>query len=75
MGTLTYAAADKKPAGYIGGSYGWEADLYATYKITNNLSYMLGLGYLWTGDYFKVTNNAYGVVYDFIVSYKLTLTF
>jgi hypothetical protein len=75
MGTLTYAAADKKPAGYIGGSYGWEADLYATYKITNNLSYMLGLGYLWTGDYFKGTNNSNGVVNDFIVTNKLTLTF
>lgn len=75
VGTLTYAAADKKPAGYIGGSYGWEADLYATYKITNNLSYMLGLGYLWTGDYFKGTNNNNGVVNDFIVTNKLTLTF
>jgi hypothetical protein len=75
MGTLTYATADKKPAGYVGGSYGWEADLYATYKITNNLSYMLGLGYLWTGDYFKGINNNNGVVNDFIVTNKLTLTF
>ena len=75
MASLTYAAADKKPAGYIGDSYGWEADLYARYKITNNLSYMLGLGYLWTGDYFKGTNNNNGVVNDFIVTNKLTLTF
>ena len=75
MASLTYATADKKPAGYVGGSYGWEADLVGTYKITNNLSYMLGLGYLWTGDYFKGANNNNGVVNDFIVTNKLTLTF
>jgi hypothetical protein len=75
MGSLTYAAADKKPAGYVGGDYGWEADLIATYKITNNLSYMLGIGYLWTGDYFKGPSASNGVVNDFIVTNKLTLTF
>ena len=35
------------------GNYGWEIDLTGTYKITNNLSYMLGAGYLFTGDIFK----------------------
>jgi hypothetical protein len=75
MASLTYAAADKKPTGYVGGSYGWEADLVGTYKITNNLSYMLGLGYLWTGDYFKGASATAGVVNDFIVTNKLTLTF
>ncbi len=33
--------------------YGYEVDLTATYKITNNLSYMLGAGYLFTGEYYK----------------------
>ena len=33
--------------------YGWELDVTATYAITNNLSYMLGVGYLWTGDYYQ----------------------
>jgi hypothetical protein len=83
MASVTYAAVDKKPrvgmvpggAEYIGSSYGWEADLVVTYKITNNLSYMLGLGYLWTGDYFKGTNSANLVQDDFLVTNKLTLTF
>ena len=38
---------------YPNGSYGTEIDLTGTYKITDNLSYMLGVGYLFTGDYFK----------------------
>jgi hypothetical protein len=83
MASVTYAAVDKKPrvgmvpggAEYIGSSYGWEADLIGTYKITNNLSYLLGIGYLWTGDYFKGASASNGVVNDFIVTNKLTLTF
>jgi hypothetical protein len=53
MLAVAYATADKKPAGYANGGYGTEIDVTATYKITNNLSYMLGAGYLFTGDYFK----------------------
>jgi len=60
---VSYAAADKKymPLYGIpvtGGTYGTEIDLTGTYKITNNLSYMLGVGYLFTGDYFKGSNAA-----------------
>jgi hypothetical protein len=32
---------------------GWELDLKATYKIYDNLTYMVGAAYLWTGDYFQ----------------------
>jgi len=53
LASVSYAAVDKKPVGFVGGSYGWEVDITGTYKITNNLTYMLGLGYLFTGDYFK----------------------
>ncbi|KQC10502.1 MAG: hypothetical protein APR62_12025, partial [Smithella sp. SDB] len=53
MLSVSYAQADKKPTGYANGTYGTEIDLSGTYKITNNLSYMLGVGYLFTGDYFK----------------------
>jgi hypothetical protein len=53
MLAVASATADKKPATYANGGYGTEVDLTATYKITNNLSYMLGAGYLFTGDYFK----------------------
>jgi len=80
--SLSYATADKKPEGYANGDYGTEVDLTATYKITNNLSYMLGGGYLFTGDYFKADNYLGGgsfgnaqVTNDFILINKLTLSF
>ncbi|MBN1473873.1 MAG: hypothetical protein JW914_04595 [Syntrophaceae bacterium] len=75
MASLAYATADKKPSGYLEKDYGIEFDLTATYKITNNLSYMLGAGYLWTGDYFKYNNSANKVDDNFMVINKLTLTF
>jgi hypothetical protein len=89
MMSVSYATADKKPLGYAGGTYGWEVDVTGTYKITNNLSYMLGLGYLFTGDYFKGTNAGQGTGIglpptsslpndkndDYMIINKLTLTF
>jgi hypothetical protein len=77
MASLSYAAADKKPAGFANGDYGWEIDVTGTYKITNNLSYMLGAGYLFTGDYFKGVNTAGSakVTDDFTIINKLTLNF
>ena len=56
-------------------NYGTEIDIIGTYKITNNLSYMLGAGYLLTGDYYKGTNAATQVVNNYLVINKLTLTF
>lgn len=77
MASVSYANADKKPtAAWQYNDYGWEVDLAATYKITNNLTYMLGGGYLFTGKYFKadqLTNNDLRDNYMFIN--KLTLTF
>ena len=75
MASLAYAVADKKPSGYLEKDYGIEFDVTATYKITNNLSYMLGAGYLWTGDYFKYNSTANKVDDNFLVINKLTLTF
>ena len=75
MASLSYANVDKKPAGFVGGTYGTEVDLTGTYKITNNLSYMLGIGYLFTGDYFKGTSATSQVGDDYMVINKLTLTF
>jgi len=75
MLSVSYAMADKKPYSYNGDSYGWEVDLTGTYKITNNLSYMLGIGYLFTGDYFKGTDGGRKVDDDYLVINKLTLTF
>lgn len=75
MASVAFAAADKKPAGFLYNDYGYEIDLIATYKITNNLSYMLGVGYLFTGKYYKGTGEANHIADDYLVINKLTLTF
>ena len=75
MASVSYATADKKPASVLNNAYGYEADLTATYKITNNLSYMLGLGYFFTGDYYKGTLDTNELSNDYMVINKLTLTF
>ena len=83
MLSVSYATADKKPTDdgkpgstYANGTYGTEIDLTGTYKITNNLTYMLGVGYLFTGDYFKGYDEpGTDVNDDFILINKLTLTF
>jgi hypothetical protein len=81
---LSHAFADKRPDPwqwgytYPNGTYGTEIDITGTYKITNNLSYMLGAGYLFTGDYYKGyghTGTEGQVNDDFILINKLTLTF
>jgi len=91
---VSFAQADKKPAYYYdsmmgfwgdyatqpGGTYGTEIDITSTYKITNNLTYMLGIGYLFTGDYFKGRDYDFGaggskVNDDFIFINKLILSF
>jgi len=75
MASVSYANADKKPAGYLYNAYGYEVDLTATYKITTNLSYMLGVGYLFTGDYYKGKLDTNQLTNDYLVINKLTLTF
>jgi hypothetical protein len=76
MMSVSYAQADKKPTGFSNGTYGTEIDLTGTYKITNNLSYMLGAGYLFTGDYFKgIDSGSNKVNDDFMLINKLTLNF
>ena len=76
MASLSYAHADKKPsAAWLYNAYGYEVDVTATYKITNNLSYMLGVGYLFTGDYYKGTSELNNVGNDYLVINKLTLNF
>jgi hypothetical protein len=90
MLAVSYAIADKKPDpfkpsdqpsrfSYPGDTYGTEIDLTATYNITDNLNYMLGIGYLFTGDYFKGYDGVLGpntkVVDDYILINKLSLSF
>jgi hypothetical protein len=76
MLSVSYAQADRKPTGFANGTYGTEIDLTGTYKITNNLSYMLGVGYLFTGDYFKgIDSGSNKVNDDYMLINKLTLSF
>jgi hypothetical protein len=70
-----YLRADKSPTNYVSKNYGMELDFTATYKIYDNLSYMVGAGYFWTGDYFKGTNSANTVGNDYLILNKLTLNF
>jgi len=76
MASISYANADKKPtANWLYNDYGWEIDATATYKITNNLSYMLGAGYLFTGKFYRGEGDSHKLSNDFLVVNKLTLTF
>ena len=75
--SYTTAQADKDgaSANWQSKNIGSELDLTATYKIYDNLSYMVGIGYLWAGDWFKGTNSAATVDNDYLITHKLTLSF
>jgi hypothetical protein len=76
MASVSFANADKKPTStWLYNDYGYEVDLTATYKITQNLSYMLGAGYLFTGKYYKGATEANNIRDDYLLINKLTLTF
>ena len=79
MASLSYAVADNKTlmgaSDAVSGVYGTEIDLIGTYKINNNLSYMLGAAYLFTGEYFKGANPNAEVNDNYMLINKLTLSF
>lgn len=66
---------EKPSTSYVSTDIGNEFDITATYKIYDNLSYMVGFGYLWVGDYFKGTSDTNTVGNDWLLMHKLTLTF
>jgi hypothetical protein len=80
---ITYAMADKKALSRAGDviteavsdKMGTEFDVKATYKIYDNLSYMVGAGYLWAGDYFKGADQNRAVSNDYVLLNQLTLSF
>jgi hypothetical protein len=76
---VSYAIAradqDGASTGWQDKNYGSELDVTATYKIYDNLSYMVGFGYLWAGDWFKGTSSSKEVDNDYLITHKLTLTF
>jgi hypothetical protein len=85
--SFSYAYADKKPTSdggkvnatgsnlFISDKYGSELDVTMKYKIYDNLEYMIGAAYLWTGDYFKGTNANVKLSNNYLITHKLTLTF
>lgn len=75
VGTYSYAKLDQAPTGYVDKKLGHEVDVTGTYKLYDNLSYMVGFGYLWTGDAFKGTNANAETENDWLLMHRLTLTF
>jgi hypothetical protein len=79
---LTYAQFDKNPrvgntaagAEYTSNKIGTELDIQATYKIYDNLAYMVGAGYMWSGDSFKGASTA-AVGNDYVLLNRLALSF
>ena len=71
---FTSAAADKVAA-HWDKEMGMEVDVKASYKIYDNLTYMVGAGYLWTGDYFKKGVSTASIGNDYILMNRLTLSF
>lgn len=74
--TASYSRAslDKQNA-YVDDFLGSELDLTATYKLYDNLTYLVGYGYLWTGDAWKGTNAGTALADDWLLMHRLTLTF
>lgn len=74
--SLSMAKADEKPAaGWVDTDFGTEFDVTLTYKIFDNLSYMIGGGYWWVGDYFKGTSATNKIDDTYLLMHKLILTF
>jgi len=76
LAAVSYATADQKyTTSSLNKTYGWEVDVTGTYKITNNLSYMMGVGYWLVGDYYKGSSNDNSLRNEYMLINKLTLTF
>jgi hypothetical protein len=70
---VSYAMADAEAAGQDD-EIGIEADLTASYKIYDNLSYTVGFGYLWAGDFYQgTTTNSIDDTY--LLMHRLDLSF
>ena len=71
--SYSYATADEDK-NLEDDEIGSEIDVTATYKVFDNLEYMVGFGYFMAGDYYKA-NKSDDVDSDYVVMHKLTLTF
>ncbi|MCX7982854.1 MAG: hypothetical protein N2572_08100 [Syntrophales bacterium] len=73
--TTNPALAGLRNREFVSDKYGTEFDLLANYKIYANLTYTVGFGYLWTGDYFKGYDPLAVVKNNYVVMHKLNLMF
>jgi hypothetical protein len=74
--SFTNASLDQNAVvNQISKNLGSEFDISATYKIYDNLSYMVGFGYLWAGAAFQGSSVAATVDNDYLLTHKLTLSF
>ncbi len=73
--SASYAKADEKPTGFVDDEYGTEFDVSASYKIYDNLEYMVGFGYLIAGDFYKGTCTTNQIDDTYLLVNKLTLSF
>ena len=82
--TLTYAEAHEDYLSqttpgvyvkYLNKDYGTEFDVTASYKLYDNLTYTVGAGYLWTGDYYKGTSDTNTIGDTYLLMNKLQVTF
>ncbi len=73
VASYSYATADED-ANLEDDEIGSEIDVTATYKVFENLEYMVGFGYFMAGDYYKA-NKSDEVDNDYVVMHKLILTF
>jgi hypothetical protein len=60
---------------FVSDSLGQEIDLKVTYKIFDNLTYMIGGAYFFTGDYFKGTSASNQIDNTYLIMHQLLLNF
>ena len=73
-GAIAYAVADKEMAGWDN-VYGFEYNAGASYKLLDNLIYAVHLGYLDTGDFFKLGGKYKDTNSILLASHHLTMSF
>lgn len=71
--SYSYAKADEQ-LNAIDDEIGQEVDVTATYKVLDNLEYMVGFGYFMAGDWYKA-NKGQEIDNDYVVMHKLTMSF
>ena len=72
--SFTWAKVNEKKTA-LEDDLGMEFDVTASYKIYDNLTYKVGAGYLWTGDYFKGASAHKSIGNDYLLMNNLQIVF